>query len=116
MASQPFRRRSSTAAIPVVALGRYGGVYKATGVKVNAQFVHVFRFKDGKVASFQQYTDTAQFKDAVSRRAGAWMRKGSSLATKSGVRRVDVQAERPRVLPAAPASGFRPACGHIADT
>ena len=55
----------------VVALGRYGGVYKATGVKVDAQFVHVFRFKDGKVASFQQYTDTAQFKDAVSRRAGA---------------------------------------------
>jgi uncharacterized protein len=55
----------------VVALGRYGGVYKATGVKVNAQFVHVFRFKDGKVATFQQFTDTAQFKDAVSRRAGA---------------------------------------------
>ena len=55
----------------VVALGRYGGVYKGTGVKVNAQFVHVFRFKDGKVASFQQYTDTAQFKEAVARRAGA---------------------------------------------
>ncbi len=52
----------------VVALGRYGGVYKATGVKVNAQFVHVFWFKDGKIATFQQYTDTAQFKDAVSRR------------------------------------------------
>jgi uncharacterized protein len=52
----------------VVALGRYGGVYKATGVKVDAQFVHVFRFKDGKVATFQQYTDTAQFKNAVSRR------------------------------------------------
>ena len=55
----------------VVALGRYGGVYKGTGVKVNAQFVHVFRFKAGKIAGFQQYTDTAQFKDAVSRRAGA---------------------------------------------
>ena len=55
----------------IVALGRYGGVYKATGAKVNAQFVHVFRFKGGKVASFQQYTDTAQFKDAVARRAGA---------------------------------------------
>jgi ketosteroid isomerase-like protein len=55
----------------VIALGRYGGVYKATGVKVNAQFVHVFKFKGGKIAHFQQYTDTAQFKDAVSRRAGA---------------------------------------------
>jgi ketosteroid isomerase-like protein len=53
----------------VVAFGRYGGVYKATGVKVDAQFTHVFKFKDGKVAGFQQYTDTAQFKDAVSRRA-----------------------------------------------
>ncbi|HEX5227823.1 MAG TPA: nuclear transport factor 2 family protein [Bryobacteraceae bacterium] len=55
----------------VVALGRYGGVYKATGAKVNAQFVHVFRFQNGKVAEFQQYTDTAQFKDVVARRAGA---------------------------------------------
>jgi hypothetical protein len=49
----------------VVALGRYGGAYKATGVKVHAQFVHVFKFKDGKIAHFQQYTDTAQFQAAV---------------------------------------------------
>ena len=55
----------------VVAFGRYRGVYKATGVKVDAQFVHVFKFKAGKIASFQQYTDTAQFKDVVTRRAGA---------------------------------------------
>jgi hypothetical protein len=55
----------------VVSLGRYGGVYKATGVEVDAQYVHVFKFKDGKIAAFQQYTDTAQFKDVVSRRAGA---------------------------------------------
>jgi len=55
----------------VVALGRYGGAYKATGVKVNAQFVHVFHFKDGKISEFQQYTDTAQFRDAATLRAGA---------------------------------------------
>jgi ketosteroid isomerase-like protein len=55
----------------VVALGRYGGTYKATGVKVDAQFVHVFRFKNGKVASFQQYTDTLQFKNATAHRANA---------------------------------------------
>jgi ketosteroid isomerase-like protein len=55
----------------VVSLGRYGGVYKATGAKMNAQFVHVFKFKDSKIVHFQQYTDTAQFKDVVSRRAGA---------------------------------------------
>jgi len=55
----------------VVALGRYGGTYKATGVKVDAQFVHVFKFRDGKIAKFQQYTDTAQFQKAVSLRAKA---------------------------------------------
>jgi ketosteroid isomerase-like protein len=53
----------------VAVLGRYSGAYKATGVKIDAPFVHVFRFKEGKVASFQQYTDTAQFKDAVGLRA-----------------------------------------------
>lgn len=55
----------------VVALGRYSGTYKATGAKVYAQFVHVFKFKDGKIASFQQHTDTAQFQNAVSARAKA---------------------------------------------
>jgi ketosteroid isomerase-like protein len=55
----------------VVALGYYSGVYKATGAKVHAQYTHVFKFKDGKIAHFQQYTDTAQFKDAVSKRAVA---------------------------------------------
>lgn len=55
----------------IVTFGRYGAVFKATGAKVNAQFVHVFKLKNGKIASFQQYTDTAQFKDAVSARSGA---------------------------------------------
>jgi uncharacterized protein len=55
----------------VVVFGRYGGVYRATGAKVHAQFVHVMRFQNGKIAGFQQYTDTAQFAEAVARRAGA---------------------------------------------
>ena len=55
----------------VVALGHYGGVYKATGAKVNAQFAHVFHFKEGKVAVFQQYTDTAQFKEVVTSQVAA---------------------------------------------
>jgi ketosteroid isomerase-like protein len=50
----------------VVSLGRYRGVYKKTGAAVNAQFVHVFAVRAGKIARFQQYTDTAQFRDAVS--------------------------------------------------
>jgi ketosteroid isomerase-like protein len=31
----------------------------------------VFKFRDGKIANFQQYTDTAQFQKAVSLRAKA---------------------------------------------
>lgn len=49
----------------VIASGRFRGVYKATGARIDAQFVQVFQFKDGKVAKCQVYTDTAQFKDVV---------------------------------------------------
>ena len=49
----------------VIARGRYRGTYKGTRRAVDAQFVHVWKLRDGQVASFQQYTDTAQFRDAV---------------------------------------------------
>ncbi len=57
----------------VIANGRFRGIFKANGARVDAQFVQVFQFKDGKVAKCQMYTDTAQFKEAVSgmRTAGA---------------------------------------------
>ena len=42
----------------IVSLGHYGGVCKATGKTMRAQFAHVFRVKDGKIAGFQQYADT----------------------------------------------------------
>jgi ketosteroid isomerase-like protein len=45
----------------VIVLGRYGGVMKATGAKLDAEFCHVYRFRDERIASFQQYTDTAQW-------------------------------------------------------
>jgi hypothetical protein len=44
----------------IVALGRYGGTYKATGRPQNTQFVHVWRIAGGKVTGFQQYADTLQ--------------------------------------------------------
>lgn len=44
----------------IVALGRYTGTAKSTGVALNAQFAHVWRLADGRVESFQQYTDTLQ--------------------------------------------------------
>ena len=52
----------------VVALGRYTGSNKATGLPLNAQFVHVWKFRDGKIVRFQQYADTAQF----ARVTGEW--------------------------------------------
>jgi len=44
----------------VVALGRYTGSHRASGQKLNAQFAHAWTIRDGKVAQFQQYTDTEQ--------------------------------------------------------
>ena len=45
----------------VIALGRYGGTMKNGRGRLDAPFCHVFRFRDGQVVSFQQYTDTAQW-------------------------------------------------------
>jgi ketosteroid isomerase-like protein len=50
----------------VVALGRYRATHKATGKALDAQFAHIWRLRDGKATTFQQYTDTAQARDAVS--------------------------------------------------
>lgn len=49
----------------VVVEGRYRGSMKATGTPVDAQFVHVWHLRDGKVVRFQQYTDTKQWADAA---------------------------------------------------
>lgn len=45
----------------VVAVGRYGGTMKASGQRLDCQFCHVWGFHDGKISTFQQYTDTAQW-------------------------------------------------------
>jgi ketosteroid isomerase-like protein len=49
----------------VVALGRYQARNKDTGSEIDAQFAHVWRFKQGKATAFQQYADTAQVQKAV---------------------------------------------------
>ncbi|HEY6340630.1 MAG TPA: nuclear transport factor 2 family protein [Bryobacteraceae bacterium] len=51
----------------VIASGRFRGIFKANGAAVNAQFVQVFQFRDGKILKPQAYTDTAQFKEALAR-------------------------------------------------
>lgn len=50
----------------IIALGEYGGVYKATGRRFSAPFAHVWVVRDRKVVRFQQYTDTALAQAAVS--------------------------------------------------
>ena len=46
----------------VVALGRYHATsHRATGRPLDAQFAHVWDVRDGKIARFQQYTDTRQW-------------------------------------------------------
>jgi uncharacterized protein len=45
----------------VVALGRYRGLHRSTGQSLDAQFAHVWTFRDGLIIGFQQYADTAQF-------------------------------------------------------
>jgi len=45
----------------VIVLGRYRGTMKHSGGKLDAPFCHVFRFGGGKIVSFQQFTDSAQW-------------------------------------------------------
>ena len=53
------------AGVTIIGRGYYSGAHKKSGKKVRAQFAHFFTFRDGKIAKFQQYTDTAQFSRAV---------------------------------------------------
>lgn len=49
----------------VVVEGRYTGTHKSTGKSIDMQFCHVWGLSVGRVKSFQQYCDTAQFQDAT---------------------------------------------------
>ena len=58
----------------VVATVRYSGRVAATGRAFDTSAVHMFTFRNGKVASFRDYFDTAQLEEAysaVSRSAAA---------------------------------------------
>lgn len=52
----------------VVMEGRYTGTHKASGKALDAQVCHVLRFRDGKLASFQQYVDTSQLQAVMAPR------------------------------------------------
>ena len=49
----------------VLATGRYNAKNKASGKELDAQFAHFWTVADGKVSSFQQYTDTKQTAESV---------------------------------------------------
>lgn len=51
----------------VIVLGRYRGTYKVTGKAVDAQVCTVYTVRNGAIVRWQQFTDTAQIRDAMAR-------------------------------------------------
>jgi ketosteroid isomerase-like protein len=54
----------------VIVLGRYAARVKSTGRTAQTDWVHAFTLRDGKVAKYREYYDTARFANAYER-AGA---------------------------------------------
>lgn len=52
----------------VVVEARYGGTFKGTGKPLDAQVCHVWKVRDGKIASFQQFVDTAKLQEVMGTR------------------------------------------------
>lgn len=49
----------------VVSIGEYAGTFKTTGKAMSAAFAHVWTVRDGKIARFDMYTDTAKALEAM---------------------------------------------------
>lgn len=49
----------------IIGHGYYSGTHRNTGKRARAQFAHFFTFRAGKIVKFQQYTDTAQFREVT---------------------------------------------------
>lgn len=52
----------------VVVEGRYSGTYKPTGMTLDAQVCHIWRFSGGKVKSFHQYVNTAHLQEIMDKK------------------------------------------------
>lgn len=50
----------------VAAFGVYSGTYRATGKAMTATFAHLYRFKDGKIATMEQIVDSGMVLRALS--------------------------------------------------
>jgi ketosteroid isomerase-like protein len=51
--------------------GFYDSTSRQTGRRASSEWVMMWKFKDGKVTHFQEYTDTAALQDALTVRSGA---------------------------------------------
>lgn len=49
----------------VAAFGVYSGTYGQTGIAMTATFAHLYRLKDGKIVSMEQYVDSAMVQRAL---------------------------------------------------
>ena len=49
----------------IVVFGEYSGKARATGKAMRAAFAHLWRVRDGKIASFDMYADTALVREAL---------------------------------------------------
>ena len=49
----------------VVVWGRYAWTMRKTGRPVASEWLHMFTIRDGKLAGFDEFTDTAQFAEAL---------------------------------------------------
>jgi pimeloyl-ACP methyl ester carboxylesterase/ketosteroid isomerase-like protein len=49
----------------VISLGRYTGVYRATGLSIDVAFAHHWRVAGGQIVGFEQHTDTAKVREAL---------------------------------------------------
>ncbi|TCC88510.1 hypothetical protein EZ428_17870 [Pedobacter frigiditerrae] len=49
----------------VVAYGTYNGTYKITGKPFEARVAHIWKLKDGKIISFEQFVDSQTVNDVM---------------------------------------------------
>ena len=49
----------------VAAFGVYSGTYAKTGKSMSASFAHLYRLKDGKIVTMEQYVDSAMVQRAI---------------------------------------------------
>jgi uncharacterized protein len=49
----------------VAVLGTYRGTYRATGKAMTARFVHVYRFRDGRIVRYESVDDSAMLNSAL---------------------------------------------------